>query len=149
MGGGTGRIPGQDVFHFGFRNCLFGRRDGMFAGTGHFSIHPGFTWDCSGTISPRTICKVSIISSRQSGTECLHDKNCPAFSGIPVERTGTPFCRDKKRPGKYSFHINGRVKYEWYILMARSQETSRPPPIYSWPKTQKVLIIVFPRLTTN
>ena len=28
---------GRDVFHSGFRNCLYGRRDGMFAGTGRFS----------------------------------------------------------------------------------------------------------------
>ena len=42
---------------------------------------------------PGAICEVSIISSRQSGTECLYDKNCPALAGIPV-------CRDEKRPGK-------------------------------------------------
>ena len=32
---------------------------------------------------PGTICKVS-ISSWQSGTECLYDKNCPALAGIPA-----------------------------------------------------------------
>ena len=35
-----------------------------------------------GTISPWTICKVSIILSQQRGTECLHDKNWPAFAGF-------------------------------------------------------------------
>ena len=56
-----------------------------------------------GTISPGTICKVSIISSRRSGTECLYDKNCPALVGIPVERTVIPCTllgRDEKHPGK-------------------------------------------------
>ena len=43
---------------------------------------------------PGTIYKVSIISSRQSRTECLHDKNCSSFVGIPVERSGIPLCRD-------------------------------------------------------
>ena len=49
-----------------------------------------------------TICKVSIISSRQSGTECLYDKNCPVLAGIPVERTRIPLCRDgtKNIPAK-------------------------------------------------
>ena len=37
MGGGTGRLPGRDVFYPGFKNCLYGRRDGMFAGTGRFT----------------------------------------------------------------------------------------------------------------
>ena len=32
MGGGTGR----DVFEPGFKNCLYGRRDGMFARTARF-----------------------------------------------------------------------------------------------------------------
>ena len=41
MGGGTGRLPGRDVFHPVFKNCLYGRRDGMFAGTGRFSPRVG------------------------------------------------------------------------------------------------------------
>ena len=30
MGGGTGRLPVRDVFYPGFKNCLYGRRDGMY-----------------------------------------------------------------------------------------------------------------------
>ena len=30
MGGGTGRLPGRDVFYPDFKNCLYGRRDGTF-----------------------------------------------------------------------------------------------------------------------
>ena len=79
MGGGTRRLAGRDVFYSDFKNCLYERRDGE------------FTWECflSGTISPGTICKVSIISSPQSWTECLYDKNCPTFPG-----------RDEKHPSK-------------------------------------------------
>ena len=29
MVGGTGRLPGRDVFHAGFKTCLYGRRDGL------------------------------------------------------------------------------------------------------------------------
>ena len=36
MEGGTGRFPGRDVFYPAFKNCLYGRRDGMFAKTGRF-----------------------------------------------------------------------------------------------------------------
>ena len=95
MGGGTGRLrPGRDVFYPGFKNCLCGRRDGMFAGTGRFSSRVYMRMFLPGAISPGTICKVSIISSRQSGTECLYDKNCPALAGILVERIGIPLGRD-------------------------------------------------------
>ena len=63
--------------------CLYGRWDGMFFIT---SLHENVS--TCGTISTGTICKVRIISFRQSGMECLYDKNCPAFAGIPryVER---------------------------------------------------------------
>ena len=71
------------------KNCLYGRQDGMFAGTGRFALQVYVRMFLPRTISPGTICKVSIISSRQSGTECLYDKNCPALPG-----------RDEKRPGK-------------------------------------------------
>ena len=103
MGGGTGRLPGRDV-------C----RDGTFAGTGRFSSRVYMRMFLPGTISPGTICKVSIISSRQSGTECLYDKNCPALAGTSVERTGIPLFRDgtKNVPEKFfsnkwnGIHIN-------------------------------------------
>ena len=38
---------------------------------------------------------------------CLHDKNCPAFAGIPVERTGILLCWDgeKNVPVNIFFHI--------------------------------------------
>ena len=94
MGGGTGRLPGRNAFYLSFKNCLYGRRDGMFAGTGRFSSRVYMKMFLPGTISPGTICKVSIISSRQIGTECLYDKNCPALVEIPVERTGIPLGRD-------------------------------------------------------
>ena len=53
----------------------------------------GFTWECLYPV------KVSIISSRQSGTGCLDDKNCPASAAIPVERTRIPLCRCHSRFG--------------------------------------------------
>ena len=76
-------------------------------------------------ISPGTICKVSIISSKQRGTECLHDKNCPAFAGIPVERTGIPLRRDgtkdipanifsiKKEGNKYERYKHGEIPFNF------------------------------------
>ena len=108
MGGGTGRLPGRDVFYPGFKNCLYGRRDGTFSSRVYMRMF------LPGTISPGTICKVSIISSRQSGTECLYDKNCPALAGTSVERTGIPLFRDgtKNVPEKFfsnkwnGIHIN-------------------------------------------
>ena len=54
----------RDIFYPGFKNCLYGRRDGMFAGTGRFI--PGLHVS-TGTISPGTIFKVSIISSGKVG----------------------------------------------------------------------------------
>ena len=115
MRAGTGRLPGRDVFCPGFKNCLYGRRDGDV-------FYPGM-------ISPGTICKVSIISSRQSETECLYDKNCLALAGIPVERTGIPLCRDgtKNVAAKFfPYKRNGTNKSMQYICMARSRVTSRP-----------------------
>ena len=81
----------------GLIGCLYGRRDGTFLSRVYKRMF--LPW----TISPGTICKVSIISSRRSGTECLYDKNCPALAGIPVERTGIPLCRDgtKNIPAKF------------------------------------------------
>ena len=69
-------------------NSVYMNPDGTFAGTGRL---PGQDVCRDGTffIPGSTLCKVSIISSWQSGMECLHDKNCPAFAGIPVEGTGT------------------------------------------------------------
>ena len=78
---------------FLYFDLLYGSRDGMFAVTGRFSSRVYMRMFLPGTISPGTICKVSIISSQQSGTECLYDKNCPALAGLPPGR-------DEKRPGK-------------------------------------------------
>ena len=137
MGGGTGRLPGRDVSYPVFKNCLYGRRDGMFAGTGRFSSRVYMKMFLPGTISPGTICKVNIISSRQSGTECLYDKNCPALAGIPVERTGIPLCRDGTKnvlTKFFPYKRNGTNIYI-YTCMTRSRLTSRPgkrsvpPPI--------------------
>ena len=87
--GGTGCFPGQDAFHPRFKNCLYGRQGEMFPRTGCLSSQVYMRIFLPGTISPGTICKVSIISSRQSGAECLCDKNCPA---LPV--------RNEECPGK-------------------------------------------------
>ena len=106
-------------------------RDGIFF---------GFTWNCfypGLTISPGTICKVNIILSRQSGMECLYDKNFPALVGIPFERTGIPLCRDgtKNMPAKFfPYKRNGTISVyiclylfiSVYTCMARSCLTSRP-----------------------
>ena len=74
----------------------------MFADTGRFSSRVYMRMFLSEMISPGTICKVSIISSRQSGTECLYDKNCPALAEIPVERNLDPALPgwDEKHPSK-------------------------------------------------
>ena len=100
----------ETFFILALKNCLYGRQDGMFAGTGRFSSRVYMRMFLPGTISPRTICKASIISSQQSGAECLHDKNGPALAGIPVERTGIPLCRDgtKNVPAKlFPYKRNG------------------------------------------
>ena len=65
-----------------------------FPGRGRFLSRVYMRIFLPGAISPGSICTVSIILSRQSGTECLHDENCPAFAGIKVERTGNSLCRD-------------------------------------------------------
>ena len=98
MRDGTGRI-----FQSGIKNCLYGRRDGMFTGTGRFSLRVYMRMFLPGTISPGTIFKLSIITSLQSGMECSYDKNCPALAGIPVERTGIPLCwvGTKNVPAKF------------------------------------------------
>ena len=84
----------------------------MFAGTGRFSSRVYMRMFLPGTISPVTICKVSIISSLQSGTECLYDK-CPSRLSEPDPVLPVP-------DDKYSFHINECDKYERYTCMARS-----------------------------
>ena len=98
MRDGTGRI-----FQSGIKNCLYGRRDGMFTGTGRFSLRVYMRMLLTGKISPGTIFKLSIITSLQSGMECSYDKNCPALAGIPVERTGIPLCwvGTKNVPAKF------------------------------------------------
>ena len=49
----------SDIGERSLRDCLYGRQDGTFAGTGRFSSQHNIV--------------------RQSGTECLYDKNYPAF----------------------------------------------------------------------
>ena len=80
----TGRLLGRDV-------C----RDGTFAGTGrllgraymrmYVSTRDDFTRD--NLQSQHNI-------ARQSATECVCDKNCPAFTVIHVERTEIPLYWD-------------------------------------------------------
>ena len=71
-----------------FKSCLYGRREGTFFIPGlheNVSNRDDFTRDFN---------KGSIISaSRQSGTECLHDKKCHAFPRFLVERTEIPLCQ--------------------------------------------------------
>ena len=105
----------------------------MFARTGRFSSWVYMRMFLPETISPGTICKVSIISSRQSGTECLYDKNFPALAGNPVERTGIPLCRDgtKNVPAKFfpykrngtitDIYMHGEIPFNF-----PSWQTSRP-----------------------
>ena len=91
----------------------------MFAGTERLSSRVYMRMFLPRTISPGTICKVSIISSRQSGTECLYDKNCPALPGIPAERTGIPLCRDGTKNVQAKFFpykrngTNNRYIHAW------------------------------------
>ena len=93
MGGGTGRDVCRNgtFFILGLHENVFNRDD--------------FT---------RDNCKLSIISSRQSGMECFYDKNCqPALAGIPVERTGFLLFRDgtKNVPAKFfPYKRNGTNK---------------------------------------
>ena len=61
MGSGTGRLQGRVVFYPGFKNCLYGRRDRMFAVTGRFLSWVYMRMFLPRTISLRTICKVSIL----------------------------------------------------------------------------------------
>ena len=59
----------------------------------------------TGTTSSGTICKVRIISSWQSGTECLHDKNCPALCRDPGWANQLPE-KVEKRAGNHFIHKN-------------------------------------------
>ena len=118
MGGGTGRLPGRDVFYLGFKNCLYGRRDGIFAGSFIPCLHENVSTRDDFT---RIICKISIISSRQSGTECLYDKNCPTLAETPVERTRIPLCQDGTK------NVTERDKYKRYTCMARSHHPGKRP----------------------
>ena len=115
------------------RGCLYGRRDGTFVGTGRFSSRAYMRIFLPGTISLGTICKVSIISSWQSGTECLYDKNCPTLAGIPVERTGIRLAgTGRKTSQQNSFHINGMGQIRDIYMHGEipfnvpSGQTSRP-----------------------
>ena len=105
----------------------------MFAGMERFLPWVYMRIFLPGPISPGTIYKVRIVSSRQSGTECLYDKNCPALAGIPVERTGIPLCWDvtKNVPAKFfPYKRNGTNKryiHAWRDpLNVPSRQTSRP-----------------------
>ena len=58
MGGRTERLLA--VFYPSFKNCLYGRREGMFAETGRFPLRVYMRIFLPGTMSPGTICTVSI-----------------------------------------------------------------------------------------
>ena len=55
MRGKTGHLPGQDIFQPGFKNCFYGRKDGMFAGMGRFSSLVYMRMFLTRTISPGTM----------------------------------------------------------------------------------------------
>ena len=98
----------------------------MGGGTGRFLSRVYMRMFLPGTILPGTICKVSIISSRLSGTECLYDKNCPALAGSRFAGTGRKTCRQN------SFHINGMGQIRDIYMHGEipfyvpSRRTSRP-----------------------
>ena len=81
-----------EIVPSGFKNCLYGRRDGIFAMMGRFSSQVYMRMFLTGSIS-----KLGIISyTRHSGTECLYDKNCPVLRRSQLREPG----RDEKRPGR-------------------------------------------------
>ena len=57
-GSGTERFPGRDVFYPGFKNCLYGRRDGTLARMGAF--HSGVTAD---SVPPRIVSPRALSAS--------------------------------------------------------------------------------------
>ena len=128
MGGGTG------CFLSRLLKLFIWEAGRVFPGTDRFSSRVYMRMFLPGTISPGTIFKASIISSRQSGTECSYDKNCPALAGIPVERTGIPLCRDgtKNVLGKFfPYKRNGTNKRCIYMhgeipFNLPSRQTPRP-----------------------
>ena len=133
MGGETGRLAGRDVFYPGFKNCLYGRPDGIFAGTGRFSSRVYMRMFLPGTISPRTICKVSIISSRQSGTECLYNKNCPSLAGIRSSKPRSRFAGTGRKTSQQTFFpykrngTNKRYIHTWRDPVQRPVPANVPP----------------------
>ena len=106
---------GPDVCRDGTIFILCLKTDYMGGGTGsgclqrHDAFQPRFYMRMflPGTIPPGTICKVSIISSRQSGRSVYMIKIVPALAGIPVERTGSRFVGKSPLSRQTSFHING------------------------------------------
>ena len=126
---------------FSLRGYLHGRLDGMFVveagrdfcrvGTPFIPcLHENaFTQDhFIGTISSRTIWKVSVISFRQSGTGVWYDKNCPALARIPVEPTGFRlFRKGRKTSWQTYFHLNGMGQISDIYIHARARLSSRPP----------------------
>ena len=72
------------------------------SGTGCFFFHVNRPGPFHGTI-----CKLSIISSRQSGTECLYEKNCLVLAGTGVFSCNGP----KNVPAKFfPYKWNGTNK---------------------------------------
>ena len=103
-----------------FRSCLYGRRDGTF-------FSPGLrenvsTWD-------NLQSQHNIVPAKRDGVFMI--KNCPALAGIPVERTGIPFCRDgtKNVPEKlFPYKRNGTNKR--YIHVWRDPVSHINSPLF-------------------
>ena len=94
----------------------------MFSETVCFSSRVYMRMFPTGTISPGTVCKVSIISSRQSGTGVYMIKI------VPLERTRILLCREGMKNGQakfFPYKRNGTSKRDIYTCMARSRLTSR------------------------
>ena len=125
MGGGTGRLPGWGVFYSGFKNCLYGRRDGI---TGSVFFIPALktVYMGGGTLFilglhenvstlddfSRDNLQHNIVPAKR--TQCLYVS--PALAGTPLCRTG------RKTSRQNYFHIDGmgQIRDIVYMHGARS-----------------------------
>ena len=101
--------------------CLYERCDGMFTETGRFSSRVYMRMFLPGTISPETICKVGIISSRQSGMESVYMiKIVPLLLGSRLSEPRSRFARTGR---------NNVINMRDIPCVARSPQTSHLPYI--------------------
>ena len=109
MGGGTGCNCRDGTFFILALKTVY-----MGGGTGHFSFQVYMRMFLPRPILPGTICKVSIISSQQSGTECLYDTN-----------------------KRYIHTVHSEILFN-VLSWQTSRSDKRPilPPIYQQPATE-------------